>query len=59
MLSVALDDKMKFERHIANVNRKVSQQMKPESVYTLDSSFLILTTVGRLGISVTKTSLQN
>ena len=27
MLGVAVDDKMKFERHIANVCRKVSQQI--------------------------------
>ena len=27
MLGVAVDDKMKFERHIANVCRRVSQQI--------------------------------
>ena len=27
MLGVGVDDKMKFERHIANVCRKVSQQI--------------------------------
>ena len=51
MLGVAVDDKIKFERHIAN--------LKQESVYTLDSSFRTLTTVRRLGISVIKTSLQS
>ena len=70
MLGVAVDDKMKFERHIGNVCRNVSQQIavlkrmkkilpfEARKCYTLDSSFLILTTVWRLGISVTKTSLE-
>ena len=67
MLGVAVDDKMKFDRHIANACRKVSQQIPVlkrrkkilpfetrKCLYTLDSSFRTLTTVRRLGISVEK-----
>jgi len=74
MLGVTVDNKMKFEKHIAKICRKVSQQIavlkrmkkilpfetqNEESVFTLHLLSLTLTTAQRHGISATKVPLLN